>query len=40
LARDAHGRLFIQDYGNVRILSVKLDYHATEKAPVSGAKEN
>ena len=24
-------RLFIQDYGNGRIVSVKLDYHATEK---------
>jgi len=24
-------RLFIQDYGNARILSVKLDYHATER---------
>ena len=29
-------RLFIADYGNYRILSVKLDYHATEKIPLRG----
>jgi sugar lactone lactonase YvrE len=27
-------RLFIQDYGNARIVSVKLDYHATERVAV------
>ena len=27
-------RLFIADYGNARIVSVKLGYHATEKVPL------
>jgi hypothetical protein len=31
-------RLFIADYGNYRILSVKLGYHATETAAVRPAK--
>jgi hypothetical protein len=32
-------RLFIQDYANARILSVKLDYHATERAPLKGVRD-
>ncbi len=27
-------RLFIADAGNARIVSVKLDYHATERVPL------
>jgi hypothetical protein len=32
-------RLFIADQGNARILSVKLDYHVTEKAPLRDGEE-
>ena len=31
LATHSDRRLFIHDWGNARIVSVKLDYHATEK---------
>ena len=31
-------RLFIADVGNGRIVSAKLDYHATERVPLSAAK--
>ena len=34
LATHTDHRLFIADPGNARILSVKLDYHATEKVPL------
>ncbi|MEX0702251.1 MAG: hypothetical protein WD069_09165 [Planctomycetales bacterium] len=37
LAADTDRRLFIADAGNARILSVKLDYHATETVPLAGA---
>jgi hypothetical protein len=32
-------RLFIADYGNYRILSVRLDYHASERVPLGGAAD-
>ena len=32
-------RLFIADAGNARILSVKLDYHATEKVPLKAVPD-
>jgi hypothetical protein len=32
-------RLFIQDAGNARIVSVKLDYHATERIPLRGVPD-
>jgi hypothetical protein len=34
LATHTDRRLFIADYGNYRILSVKLDYHTTERIPL------
>jgi hypothetical protein len=34
VAADTDKRLFIADAGNARILSVKLDYHATERVPL------
>ena len=34
LATHSDRRLFIADAGNARIVSVKLDYHATERAPL------
>ena len=37
VATDTDPRLFIADIGNVRLLSVKLEYHATEKAPMKDA---
>jgi hypothetical protein len=33
-------RLFIADAGNQRIVSVKLDYHATERVPLKDAADN
>jgi hypothetical protein len=38
LATDTDKRLFIADPGNARILSVKLDYHATERVPLREAR--
>ena len=32
-------RLFISDLGNARLLSVKLDYHATEKTALKDIKD-
>ena len=32
-------RLFIQDYGNARIVSVKLGYHATEEVALKNVAE-
>ncbi len=34
LATHTDRRLFISDMGNARILSVKLDYHATQRVPL------
>ena len=34
VATDTDRRLFIADHGNGRIVSAKLDYHATERVPL------
>ena len=36
VATDTDRRLFIADAGNARIVSVRLDYHATERVALSG----
>ena len=40
VAVDTDRRLFIQDYGNARILSVKLGYHTTERVPLKDVKDS
>jgi hypothetical protein len=39
VAADTDRRLFIADAGNARILSVRLDYHATERVALKGLPE-
>jgi len=39
LATDTDRRLFVADIGNYRIISVKLDYHASERVVLKDARE-
>ena len=39
LATHSDRRLFIADAGNARIVSVKLNYHATERVAVTTASQ-